>query len=60
MISTDDGIKIVDGGNTSFKPFAAESNHKDDDANAMDIHNTSSICTGFFTTTKREVRCRTI
>ena len=37
MISTDDGIKIVDGGSTSFKPFAAESNKKDDDTtNAMD------------------------
>jgi len=38
MISTDDGIKIVDGGSTAFKPFAAESNKKDDDTtNAMDI-----------------------
>jgi len=36
MISTDDGIKIMDGGSTSFKPFAAESNKKDDD-NTMDI-----------------------
>ena len=31
MISTDDGIKIMDGGSTSFKPFAAESNNQKDD-----------------------------
>ena len=40
MISTDDGIKIMDGGSTSFKPFAAEStNQKYDDKDEiiMDI-----------------------
>jgi len=38
MISTDDGIKIVDGGSTSFKPFAAESNnHKDNKDEIMEI-----------------------